>query len=113
MSVAAEMINRFSKISSLESIFTLGSCHVVDPSTTLKTRFSNNGKVAMLCQHEWRPKSLVTLSAEYDVKATNASPKLGLALALNFKLPCLLNLGSRSNSYILNILLAPDQLVCW
>nr|POF06396.1 mitochondrial outer membrane protein porin 4 [Quercus suber] len=50
--------------------------------TVVKTRFSDNGKVAMLCQHEWRPKSLLTLSAEYDSKASNASPKLGLALSL-------------------------------
>lgn len=36
----------------------------------------------MLCQREWRPKSLITLSAEYDSKANNVAPKLGLALAL-------------------------------
>lgn len=79
-SVAAEMIHRFS---SYENSFTIGSSHTVDPLTVLKTRFSDNGKVAMLCQHEWRPKSLVTVSAEYDSRAINAAaPKLGLALAL-------------------------------
>ncbi|KAI3811415.1 hypothetical protein L1987_21138 [Smallanthus sonchifolius] len=48
----------------------------------LKTRFSDNGKVAMLCQREWRPKSLITLSAEYDTKKTEVAPKWGLASAL-------------------------------
>ncbi|KAA3470687.1 mitochondrial outer membrane protein porin 4 [Gossypium australe] len=77
--VAAEMAHRFS---TYENTFTIGSSHAVDPFTVVKTRFSDNGKVAMLCQREWRPKSLVTFSAEYDSKAVNASPKMGLALAL-------------------------------
>ncbi|XP_057495834.1 mitochondrial outer membrane protein porin 4 [Actinidia eriantha] len=77
--VAAEMTHRFS---SYENSFTIGSSHVIDPYTSLKTRFSDNGKVAMLCQREWRPKSLITFSAEYDSKATDAAPKVGLALAL-------------------------------
>lgn len=76
--VAAEMIHRFS---SYENGFTIGSSHVVDPTTLLKTRFSDNGRVGMLCQREWRPKSLVTFSAEYDTKAHSAS-KFGVALAL-------------------------------
>ncbi|KAK0570913.1 hypothetical protein LWI29_008350 [Acer saccharum] len=78
-SVAAEMTHRFS---TYENSFTIGSSHAVDPFTMVKTRLSDGGKVAMLCQREWRPKSLVTFSAEYDTKTTNATPKLGLAVAL-------------------------------
>ncbi|KAK3221418.1 hypothetical protein Dsin_008443 [Dipteronia sinensis] len=78
-SVAAEMTHRFS---TYENSFTIGSSHAVDPFTVVKTRLSDGGKVAMLCQREWRPKSLVTFSAEYDTKTTNATPKLGLAIAL-------------------------------
>lgn len=77
--VAAEMTHRFS---TKENSFTIGSSHALDPLTVVKTRFSDNGKVAMLCQREWRPKSLVTFSAEYDSKANNVAPKFGLALAL-------------------------------
>lgn len=77
--VAAEMIHR---LSTYENSFSIGSAHRVDPLTSVKTRFSDNGKVAMLCQREWRPKSLITFSAEYDTKAKNPIPKLGLALAL-------------------------------
>ncbi|XP_022987370.1 mitochondrial outer membrane protein porin 4 [Cucurbita maxima] len=77
--VAAEMTHRFS---TLENSFTIGSSHVLDPVTLIKTRFSDKGKAAMLYQREWRPKSLVTLSAEYDPKAIDSSPKLGLAMAL-------------------------------
>lgn len=78
-SVGAEMTHRFS---TYQNSFTIGSAHAVDPLTVVKTRFSDTGKVAMLCQREWRPRSLVTVSAEYDSKAINAAPKLGLALAL-------------------------------
>uniref|UniRef100_A0A2P2LD19 Mitochondrial outer membrane protein porin 4 n=1 Tax=Rhizophora mucronata TaxID=61149 RepID=A0A2P2LD19_RHIMU len=79
-SVGAEMTHRFS---SYENSFTIGSSHVLDPFTLVKTRFSDNGKIAMLCQHEWRPKSLITVSAEYETKTIKAAaPKFGLALAL-------------------------------
>ncbi|KAJ6830576.1 mitochondrial outer membrane protein porin 6 [Iris pallida] len=73
------MVHRFN---TLENSFSIGSSHNLDPLTKVKTRFSNNGKVAVLCQHEWRPKSLVTLSAEYDPKAVMAPSRMGLALAL-------------------------------
>ncbi|XP_075490008.1 mitochondrial outer membrane protein porin 6-like [Primulina tabacum] len=76
--IAAEMTHR---LSSFENSFSIGSVHQINPLTLVKTRFSDNGKVAILSQREWRPKSLVTFSAEYDTKASNA-PKLGLAIAL-------------------------------
>lgn len=78
-SIAAAMTHRFS---TFENDFTIGSSHAIDPLTIVKIRFSNKGKVAMLCQHEWRPKSLITVSAEYDSKSINAAPKMGLTLAL-------------------------------
>lgn len=77
--VAAEMTHR---LSDFENSFSIGSVHKVDPLTLVKTRFSDNGKVALLSQREWRPKSLVTFSAEYDTKATNTAPKFGLSIAL-------------------------------
>ncbi|XP_043721388.1 mitochondrial outer membrane protein porin 4 [Telopea speciosissima] len=77
-SIAAEMTHR---ISTYENSFTIGSSHSFDPYTIIKTRFCDSGKVAMLWQREWRPKSLVTFSAEYDPKAADVS-KFGLALAL-------------------------------
>ncbi|XP_071725372.1 mitochondrial outer membrane protein porin 4 [Rutidosis leptorrhynchoides] len=77
--VVAEMTHG---LSTLQNSFTIGSSHVLDLYNTVKTRFSDNGKVAMLCQREWRPKSLITFSAEYDTKNTEVAPKWGLALAL-------------------------------
>ncbi|ERN07300.1 mitochondrial outer membrane protein porin 6 isoform X1 [Amborella trichopoda] len=76
--VAAEISH---KLTTYENNFTIGSSHFVDPYTMVKTRFSNDGKVAMLCQRQWRPKSLMTFSAEMDPK-TVSSTRFGLAVAL-------------------------------
>ncbi|KAG2333272.1 hypothetical protein Bca4012_017078 [Brassica carinata] len=78
-SVGAELIRRFTNHA---NSFTIGSSYSVDPFTTVKTRLSNNGKAGMVIQREWRPKSLITLSAEYDSKAVTSSPRVGLAIAL-------------------------------
>ncbi|KAG2297285.1 hypothetical protein Bca52824_043954 [Brassica carinata] len=67
-SVGAELIRRFSNHA---NSFTIG--------LLLRGFFYNAG---MVVQREWRPKSLITLSAEYDSKAVNSSPRVGLALAL-------------------------------
>ncbi|XP_026656967.1 mitochondrial outer membrane protein porin 6-like isoform X2 [Phoenix dactylifera] len=81
--VAAEIIHRFNKY---ENSFTIGGCHSLNPLTTVKTRFNNSGKASILCQHEWRPKSFITLSAEYDPKNISAPSRVGLALALKPRL---------------------------
>ncbi|KAG0484410.1 hypothetical protein HPP92_008489 [Vanilla planifolia] len=65
-----------------ENIFTIGTSHALDPLTLVKARISNNSKVAVLCQHEWRPKSLVTVSAEYDPRAVISPSRVGVSLAL-------------------------------
>ncbi|GER32593.1 voltage dependent anion channel 1 [Striga asiatica] len=77
--VAAEMTHR---LSSFENSFSIGSAHKIDPFTSVKTRFSDNGRVAILGQREWRPKSFATFSMEYDTKAVNVAPKFGLSIAL-------------------------------
>lgn len=77
--MAAEMVHKFN---TYENSFSIGSSHAVDPLTTVKTRFMNTGKAAFLCQHQWRPKSFITLSAEYDPKSISAPPKVGIAVAL-------------------------------
>ncbi|XP_078155641.1 voltage dependent anion channel 4 [Carex rostrata] len=77
--VAAELTHRFN---SGDNSFAFGSSHAIDPLTTLKTRVCDRGRVAVLCQHQWRPKSFITLSTEYDPKAFSEPSKVGLALAL-------------------------------
>ncbi|KAF9677942.1 hypothetical protein SADUNF_Sadunf08G0160400 [Salix dunnii] len=77
--VGAELTRSFS---SNENTLTIGTQHALDPLTTVKARLNNYGKVSALIQHEWRPKSLFTISGEVDTKAVEKSAKIGLALAL-------------------------------
>ncbi|PPD95540.1 hypothetical protein GOBAR_DD07433 [Gossypium barbadense] len=77
--VGAEVTHSFS--TNVNTI-TVGTQHALDPSTTIKARVNNAGKVSALIQHEWRPKSLFTISGEVDTKSIDKSPKVGLALAL-------------------------------
>ncbi|KAK9061742.1 hypothetical protein SSX86_018925 [Deinandra increscens subsp. villosa] len=77
--VGAEVNHSFS---TNENTITAGTQHSLDPLTTVKARVNNFGKASALIQHEWRPKSLFTLSGEVDTKAIDKSAKIGLALAL-------------------------------
>ncbi|CAN1196916.1 Mitochondrial outer membrane protein porin of 36 kDa [Linum perenne] len=77
--VGAELTHSFS---SNENSLTIGTQHALDPLTTLKGRVNNSGKASALIQHEWRPKSLFTISGEVDTRAIEKSAKVGLALAM-------------------------------
>ncbi|PSR88361.1 Eukaryotic porin/Tom40 protein [Actinidia chinensis var. chinensis] len=77
--VGAELTHSFSNN---ENTLTIGTQHALDPLTTVKARLNNYGKASALIQHEWRPKSLFTISGEVDTRAIDKSAKIGLALAL-------------------------------
>ncbi|EEF42190.1 voltage-dependent anion-selective channel, putative [Ricinus communis] len=77
--VGAELTHSFS---SNENTLTFGTQHALDPLTTVKARVNSYGKASALIQHEWRPKSLFTISGEVDTRAIEKSAKIGLALAL-------------------------------
>lgn len=77
--VAAEMTHKFA---TYENRFTIGGSQALDHFTTLKARLNDGGKVAVLCQRVWRPKSVVTFSAEFDPKAPDGASRFGLALSL-------------------------------
>ncbi|XP_016499910.1 mitochondrial outer membrane protein porin of 36 kDa [Nicotiana tabacum] len=77
--VGAELTHSFS---SNENTLTIGTQHLLDPLTTVKARVNSYGKACALIQHEWRPKSLFTISGEVDTRAIEKSAKIGLAVAL-------------------------------
>lgn len=77
--VGAELTHSFS---SNENTLTIGTQHALDPLTSVKARVNNYGRASALIQHEWRPKSLFTISGEVDTRAIEKSAKIGLALAL-------------------------------
>ncbi|MQL77733.1 hypothetical protein Taro_010147 [Colocasia esculenta] len=77
--VGAELTHSFS---SNENTLTFGIQHALDPLTVMKARFNSFGKASALIQHEWRPKSLVTISGEVDTRAVEKSSKVGLSVLL-------------------------------
>lgn len=78
-SVGGELAHSFS---SNENTLTFGAQHSVDPLTSMKARLNNHGMASALLQHEWRPKSFVTLSSEADINAIETSAKFGLSVLL-------------------------------
>ncbi|KAL6620594.1 hypothetical protein ACP70R_035733 [Stipagrostis hirtigluma subsp. patula] len=77
--VGGELAHSFSNN---ENTLTFGTQHALDPLTTVKARFNNYGMASALVQHEWRPKSFLTVSTEVDTKAIEKSSKVGLSLVL-------------------------------
>ncbi|XP_010272561.1 PREDICTED: mitochondrial outer membrane protein porin 2-like [Nelumbo nucifera] len=75
----AEITRRFS---TNENTFTVGGLYAVDPHTVVKARLNNHGKLGALLQHELKPKSILTISGEFDTKALEKNPKFGFTLAL-------------------------------
>ncbi|KAJ6813691.1 mitochondrial outer membrane protein porin 1-like [Iris pallida] len=71
--VGAELTHSFS---SNENTLTFGTQHALDPLTTVKARINNYGKASALVQHQWRPKSFVTVSGEVDTTAIEKSSKI-------------------------------------
>ncbi|CAN6296098.1 unnamed protein product [Urochloa humidicola] len=78
-SAVAELTRR---LSTNENTLTVGGLYKIDPQTAVKARLNNTGTLAALLQHELKPKSLLTISGEFDTKALDRAPKFGLALAL-------------------------------
>ncbi|KAK9114119.1 hypothetical protein Syun_020916 [Stephania yunnanensis] len=77
--VGAELTHNFP---SNDNTLTIGTQHTLDPLTTVKARVNNYGRASALIQHEWRPKSLFTISGEVDTRAIEKSAKMGMALAI-------------------------------
>ena len=78
-SAVAELTRR---LSTNQNTLTVGGLYTVDPQTAVKARLNNTGTLAALLQHELKPKSVLTISGEFDTKALDRPPKFGLALAL-------------------------------
>ncbi|KAF8695479.1 hypothetical protein HU200_037445 [Digitaria exilis] len=78
-STVAELTRNFSKN---KNTLTFGVLYTIDAQTMVKARFNNNGSLAALLQLEVKPKTHLTVSGEFDMKALERPPKIGLALAL-------------------------------
>ncbi|KAI5061857.1 hypothetical protein GOP47_0022396 [Adiantum capillus-veneris] len=77
--VAGEVLHR---LPNSNTTFTVGCAHALDSLTTVKARLNNHGNLGALLQHEFMPKSTLTISTEVDTKALDRNTKVGLAVAL-------------------------------
>ncbi|KAK1323405.1 Mitochondrial outer membrane protein porin 2 [Acorus calamus] len=80
MSALVDEIMR--RYSNNENMFTAGGSHAIDPQTTFKAKLNNHGKLGTLLQHKLKPKSLLTISGEFDTKPLEKYPKFGLSLVI-------------------------------
>lgn len=74
-----EFANRFSEEG---NTLTVGGSCAVDDLTLIKLKLNNQGDFGAVLQHEFRPKSVLTVAAEFDYNSLDANPKIGLSLAL-------------------------------
>lgn len=70
------------KFSTNQNTFTVGGSYAVDSLTVFKAKLNNHGRLGALLQHELVPKSVLTISSEFDTKALDKTPRFGLALSL-------------------------------
>ncbi|KAF8377644.1 hypothetical protein HHK36_031027 [Tetracentron sinense] len=78
-SAVGEITRRFS---TNDNTLTVGGSFAVDPLTVVKAKLNNHGKLGALLQHELKPKSILTISGDFDTKALDKNPRFGLALVL-------------------------------
>ncbi|CAN6318717.1 unnamed protein product [Urochloa humidicola] len=79
---ASAVVELTRKLSKNENALTVGGLYTVDTHTTVKARLNNTGSLAALLRLEVKPKSHLMISGEFDMKALDKPPKIGLALAL-------------------------------
>ncbi|KAL5857706.1 hypothetical protein ACOSQ3_005164 [Xanthoceras sorbifolium] len=79
IALEAEITRRFS---TKENTFTVAASCKVDLMTTLKVNVNNHGKLDTLFLNKSRPKFSLSISGEFDTKALNKVPRIGLALTL-------------------------------
>ncbi|XVE49328.1 hypothetical protein DITRI_Ditri01bG0074000 [Diplodiscus trichospermus] len=81
ISAAAELTRRLSK---RKNSLAVGVACILDHLTTAKATLNNRGKLQALLVHKIKPKSCLSISGEFDVKAPDKIPRIGLALTLIF-----------------------------
>jgi len=70
------------KLSKKNNTLTVGGLYTVDAQATVKARLNDTGSLAALLRLQVKPKSHLMISGEFDMKALDRPPKIGLALAL-------------------------------
>ncbi|TYI99898.1 hypothetical protein E1A91_A13G049700v1 [Gossypium mustelinum] len=78
ISAFAEVTRR---LSNNKSSLAIGVSCIVDNLTTAKTTLNDRGKLRPLLLHKIKPNSSLNISAEFNMKALDKIPRIGLALS--------------------------------
>lgn len=78
----AAVVQFTQELSTKRNTLTVGGSCAVDRHTVVKARLDDRGKFSTLLEYNFRPKSCLTISGEFNTKAVDRSPKIGLELAL-------------------------------
>lgn len=81
LSVTAVGAEATHKLSTKENTIAVGAEFALGPFTTLKARVKNTGMASLVKETKWNRKSFLTASVEFDIKALDKSPKLGVAFS--------------------------------
>ncbi|XP_022762137.1 mitochondrial outer membrane protein porin 5-like [Durio zibethinus] len=79
ISAVAEVTRRLSKN---KNSLAVGVSCILDHLTTVKATLNNQGKLRALLLHRSKPISCLNVSGEFDTRALDKIPRIGLALAL-------------------------------
>ncbi|KAA3488618.1 mitochondrial outer membrane protein porin 2-like isoform X1 [Gossypium australe] len=79
ISAVAEVTRR---LSNNKNSLAVGVSCIADKLTTVKATLNNRGKLQALLVHNIKPNSSLNISAEFNMKALDKIPLIGLALAL-------------------------------
>lgn len=69
-------------LSTKEKTFLAGGSWLINPQTNVKARVDNHGNVKTLLHHNINKKISLSISGDFDIKALDRKPGIGLALIL-------------------------------
>ncbi|XP_068321264.1 mitochondrial outer membrane protein porin 2-like isoform X1 [Pyrus communis] len=78
----AAVVEFTQNLSTKNTTLTVGGSCMVDHQTVVKARLDGRGDVKTVLRYSIRPKSCLSISGEFNTKALDKIPKIGLALSL-------------------------------
>ncbi|PRQ22760.1 putative Porin domain-containing protein [Rosa chinensis] len=79
----AAVVQFTQELSTKRSTLTVGGSCAVDSHTAVKARLDDRGRLRTNLRYNFRPKSCLSISGEFNTKAVDRSPKIGLELAID------------------------------
>ncbi|XP_051127093.1 mitochondrial outer membrane protein porin 2 [Andrographis paniculata] len=76
------VVYRSTRLSTIEEVFGVGLSYAPNNFRSMKVKLDSHGILGAVLQHEFFNKLLLTLSTEFDTKAMNKTPGVGVTVCL-------------------------------